>query len=168
MVGVALPFALGYGFWAGAPHPMMGDGGDLNTVAIFIGATLTATSVGITARVLGDLGRMETPEARIILGAAVLDDVIGLVILSVVSGLAAGGAISVARHLRPPSRLPSDSWCAAVLAGKMLMPRLADGCHPNAGPGSGGGALAGIRAGACSLRREGRLGADHRCLCRLA
>jgi len=58
------------------------------------GATLTATSVGITARVLGDLGRMATAEARIILGAAVIDDVLGLVILTVVSGIAAGGAFS--------------------------------------------------------------------------
>lgn len=126
MVGVALPFALGYSYWAGAPHPMMGDGGDLNTVAIFVGAALTATSVGITARVLGDLGRMETPEARIILGAAVLDDLIGLVILSVVSGHAAGGAIS-ALGIATTFAVAAGFLIAAVFAGKMLMPRLADG-----------------------------------------
>src|SRR5207245_3393438 len=49
--------------------------------------TLTATSVGITARVLKDLGRARSPEARIILGAAVIDDVLGLVILAVVAGV---------------------------------------------------------------------------------
>jgi Kef-type K+ transport system membrane component KefB len=54
---------------------------------LFVGGTLTATSVGITARVLKDLGRANTKEARIILGAAVADDVIGLVVLAVVSGL---------------------------------------------------------------------------------
>jgi len=54
---------------------------------LFIGGTLTATSVGITARVLKDLGKSDTKEARIILGAAVADDVIGLVVLAVISGL---------------------------------------------------------------------------------
>lgn len=62
-------------------------------VHIFLGATLTATSVGITARVLKDLGHAQTLEARIILGAAVIDDVIGLVILAVV-----GSIISAADH----------------------------------------------------------------------
>jgi Kef-type K+ transport system membrane component KefB len=59
---------------------------------LFVGGTLTATSVGITARVLKDLGKANTKEARIILGAAVADDVIGLVVLAVVSGLAAVAA----------------------------------------------------------------------------
>src|ERR1044071_1572436 len=61
---------------------------------LFVGGTLTATSVGITARVLKDLGKADTREARIILGAAVADDVIGLVVLAVVTGLiaAASGA----------------------------------------------------------------------------
>jgi Kef-type K+ transport system membrane component KefB len=64
---------------------------------LFVGGTLTATSVGITARVLRDLGKSNTKEARIILGAAVADDVIGLLVLAVVSGLvtaamARGGA----------------------------------------------------------------------------
>ena len=60
---------------------------------LFVGATLTATSVGITARVLKDLRKMDTKEARIILGAAIADDVIGLVVLAVMTGLiaAAGG-----------------------------------------------------------------------------
>lgn len=57
---------------------------------VFVGATFTATSVGITARVLSDMGRLATPEARIILGAAVLDDVGGLLLLALVTALAAG------------------------------------------------------------------------------
>ncbi len=59
---------------------------------LFVGGTLTATSVGITARVLKDLGKSNTKEARIILGAAVADDVIGLVVLAVISGLTTAAA----------------------------------------------------------------------------
>lgn len=83
LIGVATPFALGYLVtrWL-VP--------DASTwVALFIGATLTATSVGITARVMKDLEKSQTPEARVILGAAVIDDVLGLVILAVVTGLIA-------------------------------------------------------------------------------
>jgi Kef-type K+ transport system membrane component KefB len=62
---------------------------------LFIGGILTATSVGITARVLRDLGQDRTDEARVILGAAVIDDVLCLIVLAVVSGLAVTGQISV-------------------------------------------------------------------------
>jgi Kef-type K+ transport system membrane component KefB len=61
---------------------------------LFVGGTLTATSVGITARVLKDLGKAGTKEAQIILGAAVADDVIGLVVLAVVSGLVTAATAS--------------------------------------------------------------------------
>jgi Kef-type K+ transport system membrane component KefB len=67
-------------------------------VHAFLGAALTATSVGITARVLKDLGRARSPEARIILGAAVIDDVLGLVVLAAVGAVIAaedsGAAVS--------------------------------------------------------------------------
>lgn len=125
LVGVAVPFALGYFYWAAMPHPALHDGGELGTVAIFVGATLTATSVGITARVLGDLGKMETVEARIILGAAVLDDIVGLVILSVVSGIAAGAAIS-AGGIAVTFGLAVGFLVAAVLLGNIIVPRVAD------------------------------------------
>jgi Kef-type K+ transport system membrane component KefB len=92
VVGVVAPFAFGWG--AGAwllPEESF-------YVHAFLGATLTATSVGITARVLQDLRRSKSAEARIILGAAVIDDVLGLVILAVVTGViqaaAAGNAFS--------------------------------------------------------------------------
>ncbi len=81
MLGVAAPFALGWGVSAW----LLPDRSEY--VHAFLGATLTATSVGITARVLKDLGRSRSPEARVILGAAVIDDVLGLVILAVVSGV---------------------------------------------------------------------------------
>jgi Kef-type K+ transport system membrane component KefB len=100
-VGVIAPFFLGWGtayyFWdqlealvdpgmrvAMAPYAMY--------VQIFIGAVLCATSVGITARVLKDLRRVQTAEARIILGAAVIDDVLGLIVLAVCVGMV--GAVS--------------------------------------------------------------------------
>lgn len=58
-----------------------------NLVHIFVGATLTATSVGITARVLKDIGRLQSNEGKIILGAAVIDDVLGLIVLTTVSNI---------------------------------------------------------------------------------
>jgi Kef-type K+ transport system membrane component KefB/predicted amino acid-binding ACT domain protein len=88
VVGVVIPF---FGGWAGATA--LGHSG---TAAVFVGAALTATSVGITARVFGDLRALATTEARIVLGAAVADDVLGLVILTVVSRIATEGSVSIA------------------------------------------------------------------------
>lgn len=68
-------------------------GAPLNAV-LFIAATLSATSVGISARVLYDLNQHYSPEARIILGAAVIDDVLGLIILSIISGIVLSGGIA--------------------------------------------------------------------------
>ena len=79
VIGVAAPFGLGIGAGAALGHDMK--------ASVFLGAALTATSVGITARVLKDLGRIASPEGQIILGAAVIDDVLGLLILAVVSGI---------------------------------------------------------------------------------
>jgi len=82
-LGVVTPFALGWGVGALLlPHRSV-------YVHAFLGATLTATSVGITARVLKDLGQSQGPTARVILGAAVIDDVLGLVILAIVGGIIA-------------------------------------------------------------------------------
>ncbi|HET9766900.1 MAG TPA: cation:proton antiporter [Thermoanaerobaculia bacterium] len=80
VLGVVAPLLLGWGVsaWLLPEAPTL--------VHVFIGATLCATSVGITARVLADLGKLQAPESRIVLGAAVIDDVLGLVILAVVIG----------------------------------------------------------------------------------
>ena len=75
LIGFTLPFALGYGvsaFMFGLP----------NLVALFIGGTLTATSIGITVRVLDDLGKRNSDEAQIVIGAAVLDDILGVLALA--------------------------------------------------------------------------------------
>jgi len=124
VVGVIVPFGLAYLYWAYVPHPAAGQA-HLTTTAIFVGATLTATSVGITARVLSDLGRLNTPEARIIIGAAVIDDVLGLVILSVVSGVAAGAAVSLLGIVRTLA-VAIGFLVGAVLVGRYLVPKLFD------------------------------------------
>lgn len=87
VIGVAVPFAAGFG--------VASSFGEDSKVALFFGATLTATSVGITARVLGDLRALAMRESRIVLGAAVADDVLGLVILTVVVKVVTEGSISV-------------------------------------------------------------------------
>lgn len=81
-LGVVIPFVLG---WAG-----MLLTGHASTESLFVGTALVATSVGITARVLTDLGRIAEPVGRVILGAAVLDDILALVLLAIVSGASAG------------------------------------------------------------------------------
>ncbi len=75
LIGFTLPFALGYGVSAllfGLPE----------LVSLFIGGTLTATSIGITVRVLDDLGKRHSDEAQIVIGAAVLDDILGVLVLA--------------------------------------------------------------------------------------
>lgn len=89
-VGVVVPFVLGT-YIVG---PFLLPGLSFNAY-LFIGATLTATSVGITARVFRDLGKLQTPEAQIVLGAAVIDDVLGLIILAVISAMVTTGAVSL-------------------------------------------------------------------------
>jgi Kef-type K+ transport system membrane component KefB len=114
-VGVVLPFALGYGACRLLGLP--------NLVAIVAGAALTATSVGITARVLSDLGRLQEPESRIVLGAAVIDDIIGLVILTVVAGLAQGeqvAAFGVARI----TGVAFGFLIATLVVGSSIVPHL--------------------------------------------
>jgi Kef-type K+ transport system membrane component KefB len=87
LAGVVIPFGLGYASAVAfgiAPIP-----------ALVCGAALCATSVGISARVLSDLGRLESIEGRVVLGAAVLDDIVGLVILSIVASVVGGTSVSI-------------------------------------------------------------------------
>jgi len=84
LAGVVVPFLLGFGY--------MKSRGDASSEAVFVGAAMVATSVAITARVLADLRVLSTQTARIILGAAVFDDILGMLLLAVVAGLTSGGA----------------------------------------------------------------------------
>jgi len=82
ILGVAIPFALGFIYMRAIDHNMI--------ESIFVGAAMVATSVGITARVLADAGVLSTRMARVILGAAVIDDILGMIVLAVVSSLSSG------------------------------------------------------------------------------
>ncbi len=89
LAGITLPFVMGFGYMMlrhDPPHE-----------AIFVAAAMVATSVGITARVLGDMHVLHTLPARIVLGAAVFDDILGMILLGVVMGLAAAGSIAWAQ-----------------------------------------------------------------------
>ncbi len=88
VVGVVVPFALG----TAVVGPVLFPGQSTGTY-LFFGATLTATSVGITARVFKDLRFLRSPEAQIVLGAAIIDDVIGLMILAAVSAVVTTGSV---------------------------------------------------------------------------
>lgn len=113
LVGVALPFGFGY-----AVASLFG----LGTIpAVVIGASLTATSIGISARTLSDLGRLGTSEGQIVLGAAVLDDIVGLVILSVVSGLVGGAALSVS-GVTITTALAIGFVVVAIVLGSLVIP----------------------------------------------
>ncbi|MFB3908155.1 MAG: cation:proton antiporter [Candidatus Eisenbacteria bacterium] len=121
LLGVITPFALGIGVgYLALP-------GHTFPVYAFLGATLTATSVGITARVLQDLNRSRSPEARVILGAAVIDDVMGLVILAAVAGwieaLDTGSHLSIASILAILGKA-LGFLLAAIVVGQILSPRL--------------------------------------------
>ena len=87
-IGILVPFGLGM---AVSVLMLPADG---TPTHLFVAATLCATSVGITARVLMDMGKIQTSEARVILGAAVIDDVLGLVLLAVVAGIATTGHVA--------------------------------------------------------------------------
>jgi len=94
IVGIVAPFVLGM-----AASAWLIPESDIPT-RLFVSATLCATSVGITARVFKDLGRIQTLEAKVILGAAVIDDVLGLVILAVVVGIVVTGGVQVLEVVR--------------------------------------------------------------------
>jgi Kef-type K+ transport system membrane component KefB len=115
IVGVVLPFALGFAACLLFGLSML--------VSIVAGATLTATSVGITARVLSDLGRLRDPEGQIILGAAVIDDILGLMILTVVAGLTEGKEVSLIGILKT-SGSAVGFLLVTLLVGKLVVPTL--------------------------------------------
>jgi Na+:H+ antiporter len=118
IVGVVAPFLLGTVVVGPLLLPELSFNAHL-----FVGAILTATSVGVTARLFHDLDRLKTPEAQIILGAAVIDDVMGLTILAVVKAMAESGRVS----------LIDIGWITAkaviflggaIFLGQLLAPRL--------------------------------------------
>ena len=122
-VGVVLPMGGGVLFWLAPFLPAALNQASPTTTAVFLGATLTATSVGITARVLQDLRLMHSVEARVIIGAAVIDDIMGIVLLGLVSALVAGNAVSVLSIGRSVV-IALGFLVAAVGIGLLLAPRV--------------------------------------------
>ncbi|HEX7025269.1 MAG TPA: cation:proton antiporter [Gemmatimonadales bacterium] len=121
LLGIAVPTLLGIVtaalFFSGAS----------GYTHLFVGTILCATSVGITARVLLDLGKTGTPEARVILGAAVIDDVLGLVVLATVTAMilaaGTGGSVGVGQVGWIVSKA-ALFLVGAILVGRWLMPRI--------------------------------------------
>jgi Kef-type K+ transport system membrane component KefB len=114
VIGVAVPFALGFGVaW------LVDRGGSL-AEHLFLGAALGATSIGISARVLEDLNQTHSREAHVILGAAVMDDVLGLVLLAIVSGIAVTGHVAYGEILRI-SLLAGLFIVAVLMSGKYII-----------------------------------------------
>ena len=129
LVGVLMPFALGC--WVIAPWLLPEAG---MVADYFVGASLTATSVAISARVLQERGLLELEAARVILGAAVIDDVLGLLILAMVSGLARDGSFD-ARHLLWISAAALGFLTGSLLFGALVLrPAVAWLTRMGAGP----------------------------------
>jgi Kef-type K+ transport system membrane component KefB len=115
VVGVAFSFVLGYSAltWMGVN----------SLAAVVCAAALTATSIGVSTRVLADLGFLQTEEGRIVLGAAVLDDIIGLVLLSVIGSFVSGVAISAGGVVRT-SVIAFGFVAVAIAVGNFVVPPL--------------------------------------------
>jgi len=121
IAGVIVPFFLGWGVSA---YFLSNES---RLVHIFIGAVLCATSVGITARVLKDLGKLRLRESRIILGAAVIDDVIGLLILATVVGAVAAATAGISLSFVHIFWLAAKTvlfFVSAFVIGRYVMPPL--------------------------------------------
>jgi Kef-type K+ transport system membrane component KefB len=123
-LGVIAPFFLG---WAVAAYFLPNEA---RLGHFFLGATLCATSVGITARVFKDLGKLATREARIILGAAVIDDVLGLLILAVIAGAIRAAGTGSSLSLLDIGLITMKTvlfLVGSIAIGQFLMPRLLRG-----------------------------------------
>lgn len=108
VLGVVVPFILGYAYISF----FSGDGNIYH--ALFLGAAMVATSVGITARVIKDMKLTDAKESRIIIGAAVIDDILGMIVLAIVSGMAKSGGVNIGDIL-------TVAIMAMVFVGLMLL-----------------------------------------------
>jgi Kef-type K+ transport system membrane component KefB len=115
--GVVLPFILGYGavvMW-GYPH----------NEALLVGAALTATSIAITVKVLQDIGKNNTRESKVLVGAAVIDDVLGLIVLAIVLGLVDSGSLDFVA-IGEVAVISVGFWLALTLFGVFIVARIID------------------------------------------
>jgi Kef-type K+ transport system membrane component KefB len=117
LTGVVVPFALGYLTCTALGLPAV--------PSVVCAAALTATSVGITARVLSDLGRLHDPEGQVIIGAAVIDDIIGLIILAVVTGIVSGRELT-AGSVASTTLVAFGFVVGVVVIGRITIPPVFD------------------------------------------
>jgi Kef-type K+ transport system membrane component KefB len=144
VAGVIVPFLLGWGVAA----YFLPDGSQLEH--FFIGATLCATSVGITARVLKDLGQLSRRESRIVLGAAVIDDVLGLLILAVIAGTIKAAQTGTSLALFDVALIAVKAVCflvGSILVGHYLIPKV----FHHAGRLQGNGVLLALSISFCFM-----------------
>jgi len=120
ILGVIFPFMFGYLLIVSSGFPQV--------EALFIGAAMTATSIGITARVIKDMNMMNSIESKVIIGAAVIDDVLGLVILAMISGIASGGAMDIVGTVMVAA-LAVIFVVAVVFVGSGLLPKVRKQVH---------------------------------------
>lgn len=121
IMGVVFPFLVGYMF-------LSMSGGDL-TSSMFLGAAMVATSVGITARVIKDMRLMDVKESRIIIGAAVIDDILGMIVLAIVSGMAGEGGSLDITSIITVSVTSVVFVLLVILAAAKLVPKIYNKVH---------------------------------------
>ncbi|OPY29058.1 MAG: glutathione-regulated potassium-efflux system protein KefB [Methanocella sp. PtaU1.Bin125] len=122
--GVIVPFVLGYGLvilW-GYPH----------NEALLVGAALTATSIAITVKVLKDIGKFNTRESKVLVGAAVIDDVLGLIVLAIVLGLVKSGSVDLIA-IAEVGITSVGFWLALTLFGVFIVAKVIDRLCPRNG-----------------------------------
>ncbi len=117
IMGVVVPFIVGYLF-------ITVTDGDMYS-SMFMGAAMVATSVGITARVIKDMKLMDAKESRIIIGAAVIDDILGMIVLAIVSGMAKTGEVDIVNVLTISITAVAFVLIVLFIAGKIL-PKIYD------------------------------------------
>ena len=113
VLGVIVPFVVGYAYVM-----LFYDGEFYHSM--FMGAAMVATSVGITARVIKDMGLMDVKESRIIIGAAVIDDILGMIVLAIVSGMAKTGEIDLLNVIKVAAIAIAFVLVVLFIAGKVL------------------------------------------------
>lgn len=115
--GVVVPFIVGYVFMIFALGP------EKQLEALFVGAAMVATSVGITARVIKDMNLMQAVESRVIIGAAVIDDILGMIVLAIVVGIASGGSLDIIQ-VAAVSIQAVLFVLAIIFVGSLLLPKM--------------------------------------------
>ena len=113
LMGVVVPFIVGFAYVT-----FLGDGEFYHSM--FMGAAMVATSVGITARVIKDMGLMDVKESRIIIGAAVIDDILGMIVLAIVSGMAKTGEIDIMNVVQVTAIAVGFVLVVLLVAGKLI------------------------------------------------